>query len=292
MNGTTLDYVTTPKTTKKLDKITRYGWEIQDKPGTLKWISKHLLEVDGSYQREHNRNKAREMASNWSWVACGTIIVGFRAGVYYVIDGQHRVIAALFRSDIIDLPCIVFDTQDNVEEAKGFLNANTLRKPVRIIDKYRAQLTSKDELAEYVNSVLDKNGIVVKKDTNTPKSLHAIGSCFKMAKESREDFEETISLISDLCADEPIHEILLTGIYYLVRYLDVNVHDKRFRGRVLKIGARELERAAKKAAAYYVTGGMRIYALGMRDELNRGLRTPFSFKSKEKEGENGANAVL
>ena len=72
----------------------------------------------------------------------------------------------------------------------------------------------------------------------------------------------------------------------------MNVHDKRFRGRVLKIGARELERAAKKAAAYYVTGEMRIYALGMRDELNRGLLTPFSFKSKEKEGENGANEVL
>lgn len=275
------DYVTMPNGDVKINKIKRYGWIEQDTPGVLKWINKNQLEIDESYQRTHNRDKARGMASKWSWVACGALTVGCRGGIYFVIDGQHRAIAARFRSDIIDLPCIVFNTLDKEEEAAGFLNANTFRRPIRSIDSYKAKLVAKDESAEFVDNILKKYGIVVKKDVTTPKSLHAIGACFRMEKESRADFERTVCLVSELCENSPIHEILFAGMFYLVRNLDTDIEDKRLRRRILLIGSDQLEKAAKKAAAYYVSGGPRVWALGMRDELNKGLRNPFKFKFGE-----------
>ena len=197
------DFIETPNGTK-VDKIERYGWTYRDEPGELKYINKNLLEIDESYQRTHNREKARSMASAWSWVACGTIIVGYRCGVYFVIDGQHRVIASRFRSDIIELPCIVFKTEDREEEASGFLNANTLRKPVRIIDKYKALLVAKDDLALYIKDVLDRENIVVTDGAHNSRNLAAIGSCFLMAKESKPHFEKTMHLISEFYSNATI----------------------------------------------------------------------------------------
>lgn len=105
---------------KLTSKIDRYGWTVKDKPGEMKMLHKSVLKVHPSYQRHALKQKIASIASSWSWVAAGAIIVGERGGEYWVIDGQHRVLAAHNRADIDKLPCIIFVTDDVKQEARGF----------------------------------------------------------------------------------------------------------------------------------------------------------------------------
>jgi hypothetical protein len=92
-------------------KVDRYGWKLIDRPGVYENIDKKRLGIDESYQRPEIVSKIREMSANWSWMACGVILVARRGKRFYVYDGQQRTAAAMRRSDIKTLPCLVFDTE-------------------------------------------------------------------------------------------------------------------------------------------------------------------------------------
>lgn len=63
----------------KVTKVEAFGWKMIDAPGRFEMIDKVLLRVDHSYQRDTINNKrVNEIASEWSWVSCGTLTVACR----------------------------------------------------------------------------------------------------------------------------------------------------------------------------------------------------------------------
>jgi hypothetical protein len=126
-------------------------------------IHKHDLNIDHTYQRENVIiSKVQQIQASWSWIGCGTILVALRHdGSYWVMDGQHRVLAARNRSDIDELPCLVFAVESKTDEAAGFLVANTQRKPVTAIAKYKAMVLTNDPTAMAVDEVLRRLGLEV-----------------------------------------------------------------------------------------------------------------------------------
>jgi hypothetical protein len=92
----------------QLSKVERYGWEMKDEPGELMHVDKKRLRIDHEYQRSANEVKVTEITKRFSWLALGAIVVVRRGDAYYVVDGQHRVMAAMRRTDIATLPCVVF----------------------------------------------------------------------------------------------------------------------------------------------------------------------------------------
>jgi hypothetical protein len=143
----------------KLTKIERYGWKLYDQPGELKLINKRKLNVDHVYQRDASRSRIRSIASDWSYVACGAIIVADRMGQYFVIDGQHRVLAANSRADIELLPCIVFKSVGVQKEAGGWIKVNTRRRQPCSIDQFKAMIVSGDEDAIYLDETCKRVNI-------------------------------------------------------------------------------------------------------------------------------------
>lgn len=273
----TNEYVKSPNG-KPVDKIARYGWTVKDGRGKFMEIPKELIVVDPTYQRSINRQKIREIQSDFSWVAFCCLCVAFRGGRYYCIDGQHRQLAAMSRSDIDIIPCMVFESVSIQEEAKGFLNTNTLRKPVASIDSFRAKLVAGDEEALYIDRTLRFNNIRLMKHADGPLTMASVAACFKMVKESKPDFDQAISIVAELCQDCPVHHYLVQGMYYLSRNLDTPLTDTRLRRRILSIGADGLVNAANKAVAYHDAGGSAIWSKGMLDEINKRIRIPFKLK--------------
>jgi hypothetical protein len=90
----------------KQSKVERYGWKLVDKFGESMQIHKDKLLIDESYQRSATQAKVRNIANKWSWIACGSLIVGSRDGQYYLIDGGHRVMAARLREVIGNFPAL------------------------------------------------------------------------------------------------------------------------------------------------------------------------------------------
>lgn len=266
------------KKSNLVSKVQKYKWEMQDSPGVLKMIDKSELRIDHTYQREAIQSKVIEFASNWSWIACGVIIVAIRDGEYWVIDGQHRVIAANRRADIIDLPCILFKTESVKQEAVGFLSGNSNRKPITAISKFKALTVSEDEAACFVQAVFDDLGLVPRATAMKPGEIKMVALCIKHASENKEKFRSILTLCSELSRDEIIKEKLFSGLWYIDDRLEGGIFSERFLKRIRQIGGMRLVDAATRAAAYFKRGGAGVWADGMIDEINKGLQKKFSIR--------------
>ena len=275
MNNTALHAVG-----KNKDKTSRYGWTVADKPGEFRYINKLALHIPVEYQRDLVDTKSREIASEWSWFGCGVIIVAFRDGKYWVVDGQHRVGAALRRSEVVDLPCMVFQSDGLVVEAKAFLTVNSGRKPVSAIGKLRALAVAEDADAAYVVEMFTLLGIRIVKTATRPMDITCIGACQRFAKASKPRFVSALTLAAELSlkSGTPIGERVLSGLFYFDSNIDGGLSDARLRKRIKDLGSAALHAAAGRASAYYVAGGMRIWAGGMLSLANKGLRIQFSFR--------------
>src|SRR5512139_1429010 len=143
-----------------LDKVTSFNWDIKNAPGEFLMIPKTELEVDPAYQRNRiNQRRVDALCRAWDWIACGCLVVALRDdNKWFVMDGQHRKLAADQRSDIRELPCLVFETTCRREEALGFLAINQGRVTVGSLDRYRAQLLSGDKTASAVEAMLRSTG--------------------------------------------------------------------------------------------------------------------------------------
>lgn len=269
MKPSQMEFVRNSTTVTKVD---RYGWTLKDKPGDLIHIDKKALSIHPSYQRHSVEAKVKSIASSWSWIACGAIIIGARDGEYWVIDGQHRVLAAMRRADIELLPCLVFETKSIQQEAVGFLNANTGRKPITGLDKFRASIAAGDETALYVDSIFNELGIVPSQNSSKPLGIKSMAWSMSKAKENSESFETVVRLAAEICSNRPLHEVLLDGMYYLHNKANIDLNNKWLRDRIKKIGPDILIESAKRASAYFARGGAKIWADGMLSEINKGVR--------------------
>ena len=260
-----------------IGKTERYSWVTKDTPGELKYIQKDLLRIHPAYQRDIIPSKVKEITALWSWVSAGVIIVGERGGEFWVIDGQHRVVSAKRRNDIIELPCIVFKTSSVQQEAGAFLDVNAGRKPISSLGKFKAMLAAGDSAAVIVHRVFEKYQITPKPTPSGPGTIKSVAWSLRKAKEDAQKFETVVRLAAELSAkdDMPIMEKLLDGLWYINENTTIGVLDARLKKRLNDVGAKTLLESANKAAAYFVRGGANVWAQGMMDAINKGLRVKF-----------------
>lgn len=275
MNMTAMHTINNGKT----DKIARYGWVVKDKPGEFRLINKIALLIPEEYQRELIQSKVKEITSAWSWFGCGSIIVAQRDGAYWVVDGQHRVLAAMRRSDIDELPCMVFQSANLVDEAKAFITVNTGRKAVTAIDKLKVLAVAEDTDAAFVVSTIERLGLRITKTAFKPMDIKCISVCQKLAKANPSRFVDALTLAAELSAKDgvPIGERVLSGLFYFDAHIEHGLSNARLRKRIKYIGSQTLLEAANRASAYFAVGGTKVWADGMLLVVNKGLRNQFSF---------------
>ncbi len=263
-----------------LDKVQRYGWVTAHAQGRFEMINKRLLHVNTEiYQRDAAKAKVLELASNWSWIACGALIVAERDGVFWVADGQHRKLAADKRSDIKELPCMVFKVASVKDEAKAFLVTNANRKPVSALGKFKAQIAAGDETAKIVNQVIASAGLRLATASKEQRDFKAVGLAMELAKKDPDSFSDVMHLAGEMAvADKaPVHKRLVEGLYYLHNRIDGGVNNTRLRARIKQVGISGLVEGANKAAAYYGKADAKTLAEGMLQAINVRLQKRFEF---------------
>lgn len=268
----------TTHTAKGVDKLTRYGWSVKDQPGELRMLHKDVLVVDVTYQRDVIAQKVTAITGAWSYMACGALTVAERNGTFYVIDGGHRLAAAKRRSDITHLPCVVFQTAGVKEEARGFLDVNTGRKPVNAVVKHKALLAAGDETALFVQKLCERHGLVPQYTATAAGTIRCVSWLVTRAREDREALARVLAIAAELSAREavPVAEKLLDGLWYVHKKCGAGLDDKRLMTRIREKKASELVEGANKAAAYYAHGGGAVFAEGMLNVLNKGLQRKFT----------------
>jgi len=239
--------------------------------GSLKMLDKHILRIEVAYQRNLNDQRVLALARSWSWVACGTITVAYRNGKYYVVDGQHRVMAARQRSDIQLMPCIVFDTRSLKEEAVGFYNANVNRTPLKAVEKLPSLIVQGDAAAILVQRLIEESGRLPGRPSG-PNTVCCIHSMLKWAKNQPSILQRTWPLITEVCRGHVMDERILSGLLFIELHAGESLLNKRNYDRVMKVGAEGLVIAATRAAQIMARGNDKIWAQGIIEVLNKNCR--------------------
>lgn len=265
------------KTPFGVDKVERYGWKAQNKKGDLAWLPKTCLNVDGSYQRSpKHRTKILEIARDWNWISLAAIVVAKRKnGTYWVIDGQHRALAAMQRSDIDLLPCVVHEVESIQSEAEAFIDTNAGRKPVQAREKHKAALLAKDPVAISVQGLIESGGKHICSGGNSSDGIKCVGLLNKLVSSSYDDLSRIWPLICELTRGTYCSERIIEGLLFIEKRMPdgQSISDKRWAERILSIGNDELLKAAGEGAAFFSKGGARPWAAGMINRINKGLRT-------------------
>ena len=259
------------KTAQGLDRVARYNLEMRNAPGQFAMLHKSELAVDPAYQRNHiNQRRIDLLTRNWDWVACGCLTVALRDDdKWFVVDGQHRKLAADQRSDIQELPCLVFETANRREEAQSFLAINQGRVGVGSLDRYRAQLLSGDKTAYAVESMLKSTGHRAG-DKPSARTVSCVQCLYKLANEDRARFERLWPLLAELHPDGPMTDAVIRGLWTVDRWLgERSVTEPPYRERLLVIGGKGLNHEIRREMAVIGQGGSRVCACAIAKYLNK-----------------------
>ena len=120
------------------------------------------IRVDSTYQRTLRRHVLL-MAANWDYDKCDALVVSYRDGVFWVIDGQHRYEAAK-RNNVEYLPCQIYEGLTQHQEAVKFVQSNTNIALLSPYDTYRANLLIGDPVDTTVKRICDSFYVKIVED--------------------------------------------------------------------------------------------------------------------------------
>ncbi len=251
--------------------VTRYNVTVRNAPGEFLMIPKQELEVDATYQRNRiNQRRVDALTRTWDWIACGCLVVALRDdNKWFVVDGQHRKLAADQRGDINELPCLVFETTNRREEAVSILAINQGRVGVGSLDRYRAQLLSGDKNAYAVESMLKSTGHRAG-ETASARTVSCVQCLYTLATDDRARFERLWPLLAELHPDGPMTDMVIKGLWTVDKWLgERSVTESPYREKLLVIGGKGLHHEIRREIAVIGQGGSRVAACAIAKYLNK-----------------------
>ena len=140
-------------------------------PPSLEFCRLSELNVDASYQRSIENGGSQvlinRIASAWNWDLCHPLSVARREdGSCWVVDGQHRLTAALKRGGIDYLPCVIFKSAGTANEARNFAAMKRQRRNLSQLDIFKAGLVGGDPEVRLCADLIEKAGLKVGRHTN------------------------------------------------------------------------------------------------------------------------------
>lgn len=139
----------------------------------------------GIVQRRYSRSQAEEYAANFDENKIGVPAVNLRGGIYWVVDGQHRVEAIkLFFApkDAGSIECSVYADLTDAEMAELFLGLNT-RRTVNRFDMFRVACSADRPREAEILRVVESNGLKLKQ-TQEPNCVSAVSALCTIADRS------------------------------------------------------------------------------------------------------------
>lgn len=254
--------------------LRRYGWTPLAGEGEFMKLDKYLLHVDHEYQRDEiNMRRVTEIARNWSWLACGVIMVARRPdNTYWVYDGQHRLLAARKLESVQDLPCLVFEVEEQRQEARAFVETNNVRGPMKAMAKFKARLTAEDANALRVAAALEDVGYrVAAGGKNTLACIEALERAFERDPDSA---ATTLELCCrEIYNGEPVKGDVFKGLFFLDTFLKKRANASIARGdirqKLTSVSPVVLLECTRQAAGFHGKTGEKVYADGIVKFINK-----------------------
>jgi hypothetical protein len=266
------EYIKTP-TGKKMSKVDVYKWKPSGNVGEFHWIDKEDLSVDHEYQRQKlNESRINEFASHWCWIKCGVLSIAIRNNEWYVVDGQHRKLAADKRSDVKKLPCMLFELEGIPKEARAFVDINTNKSAVASFDKFRALIVGEDETAVGLNELFKTTGHYAA-NSSAIKAITCLMTIWTLFKRDKASLINLWPLITDINEECQIDHRVIRSIWWAEKMLNkVNrtLLEKRISAYLIESGGESIIAEIKRETHIIGQGGFRTETNALLKYINKG----------------------
>lgn len=121
--------------------------------GEYKMLALGSLTTDGTYQRILSQWAVRSIVTHYEPILFQPIIIGRRAGLNFIIDGQHRHAAAIEKG-FKEVPCMVYKTESAAQEAQIFIWLQERRRILSTAQRFKAKLEIGDKSARAIDKML------------------------------------------------------------------------------------------------------------------------------------------
>lgn len=115
-------------------------------------------------QREFRKAHGDRIAADLDLNKIGFPVINHREGIYWVLDGQHRIYALKengFEKDVLD--CEVYEDLTDAEMAELFLGRDA-RRAISPYDKFHVSCTAGRERENDIRRVVEANGLKISRD--------------------------------------------------------------------------------------------------------------------------------
>jgi hypothetical protein len=146
------------------------------------------LYVGPAYQRdigERGLRQIRRIVTTFDWAKFKPPICAYAehegTTILKVLDGQHTAIAAASHPDIREIPVMIVEAENTVDQARAFIGQNSERLGVTTLQMHQAAIAAGDEDALTLELVCQRAGVRVLKRPGTysasaPRETIAINS--------------------------------------------------------------------------------------------------------------------
>ena len=225
-------------------------------------------------QREFRKAHGDRIASELDLNKLGYPVINHRDGIFWVLDGQHRVYALKqngFEKDVLD--CEVYEDLTDAEMADIFLGRDA-RRPIPIYDKFHVACTAGHRRERDIQRAVEANGQKISRKRG--EGISAVGSLSVVYDRSGEvvlgQVVRTINL--GFGGDASAFDCaVIEGLGLVFNRYNGRVNEKDLGARLagLRQGARELLRKAETTRER--TGNLKkqCVAAAVVDLYNKGM---------------------
>lgn len=183
-----------------------------EREARLRWVPISMMCVSPLAQREINQARVDHIVATFDLEQIGTPTVNRRDGVWFVIDGQHRV-EALKQIGWGDqqVQCWAYEGLDETEEAEKFLKLNDYLA-VNALAKFRVSVQAGREVECDIDRIVRASGLVVSVD-KVPGAIGAVGTLRRIyARAGAGILRQTLHTVRDAYGDAGLEAAVLDGI--------------------------------------------------------------------------------
>lgn len=183
-----------------------------EREATLRWVPISLMTVSPLAQRELNQSRVDHLVATFDLEKIGTPTVNKRDGVWYVIDGQHRVesLRAIGWGDQ-QIQCWAYEGLTEQEEAEKFLGLNDYLA-INALAKFRVGVQAGRPTECDVDRIVRAQGLVVSRD-KVPGAVGAVGTLLRVYERAGAGIlRQTLAIVRDAYGDPGLEAAVIDGI--------------------------------------------------------------------------------
>ncbi len=229
------------------------------------------------YQRNLSTSKIKKIINNFNPHGVGVLIVSYRDGEYYIVDGQHRMVA-LLKLGIMEWKCEVYIDLTYQQEAEKFKLLNTSKNPTPG-DRFISDLEAGKNRAVTIKEIVEKEGYKIafnqKNKEYTIGAVSALESIYD--NNGGQALAKTLRIIKRLWGAErnSLRIEVILGMNQFLKTYENDIEEELLINKLLLIPFSTIHRKAMENSKMFREIPASSFARAIVECYNKGKRSRF-----------------